>query len=59
MTWLLVHKNQNNAEKGKALVDFLSWGMKEGQTYAESLLYAPLPKSLTSRVQKAIDSIKY
>ncbi|MFA5098183.1 MAG: phosphate ABC transporter substrate-binding protein PstS [Candidatus Margulisiibacteriota bacterium] len=59
MTWILVHKNQKDAEKGKALVDFLSWAMKEGQTYAEGLLYAPLPKSLTARVQKAIDGIKY
>ena len=59
MTWILVHKNQKDAEKGKALVDFLSWAMKEGQTYAESLLYAPLPKSLTARVEKAIDGIKY
>ena len=57
LTWLLVHKNQKNSEKGAALKNFLTWSMNEGQKYASELYYAPLPGSLNARVLKAIDSI--
>ena len=31
MTWLLVYEKQKDAEKGKKLVQFLDWMMRDGQ----------------------------
>ena len=59
MTWLLVHKNQKDTAKGKTLVDFLKWSLTDGQKYAADLYYAPLPKSLQSKVLKTINTITY
>ena len=42
-TYILVYKNQKDAAKGKALVDFLWWGIHDGESFAKELLYAPLP----------------
>ncbi len=49
-TWILIYGEQPDPVKGKALVDFLWWAVHDGQKYAPTLLYAPLPKSLVSRV---------
>ncbi len=57
-TWLLVYKNQSNKEKGAALVDFLKWMLKDGQTMAESLGYVPLPENVNAMVSQAITKIK-
>jgi phosphate transport system substrate-binding protein len=58
-TWLLVHKEQKDAVKGKALVDFLKWSLSDGQKYAEALLYSPLPENLQAKVMDTIKSISY
>jgi phosphate transport system substrate-binding protein len=42
-TYILVYKNQKDAAKGKALVDFLWWGIHDGESFAKELQYAPLP----------------
>src|SRR5689334_310222 len=34
-TYILVYKEQKNAAKGKALVDFLWWGLHEGEAFAK------------------------
>lgn len=57
MTWLLVHKNQKNEEKGMAMKSMLTWCMDQGQQYASSLYYAPLPEKLISKVKSRIDEI--
>ena len=56
-TYLLVWKNMPDADKGAKLVKFLHWAETGGQSYAEPLSYAPLPKSLVHKVQAKIDSI--
>lgn len=58
-TFLLVYKNQTNAAKGKALVDFLKWAVTDGQSYAAGLYYAPLPKAIVAVDENAIKAIKY
>jgi phosphate transport system substrate-binding protein len=58
-TWLLVYQNQTNPAKGKALVDFLKWMYKDGESSAASLNYAALPENVVARVLKAVDTIKY
>ena len=42
-TWALVYQEQADEAKGRALVSFLWWAMRDGQVYARDLNYAPLP----------------
>jgi phosphate transport system substrate-binding protein len=58
-TWLLIYEQQKDATKGKKLVEFLKWAMKDGEPMAKDLQYAPLPTSLQERVLKRISEIKY
>ena len=58
MTWLLVHKNQKNAEKGEAIKKMLLWCMDKGQKYAANLYYAPLPEALIGKVKAKINAIE-
>ena len=57
-TWLLVYQHGKDKKKTAALVKFLKWAMKDGQKYAEGLLYAPLPKSVVKLCDKKIASVK-
>jgi phosphate transport system substrate-binding protein len=57
-TWLLVYEQQKDPAKGKKLVEFLKWAVKDGEKMATDLQYAPLPDSLQQRVLKRIDEIK-
>ena len=56
-TWLLVYKDQADAQKGEALVHFLWWAEHEGQKLAPALDYAPLPKPLVARIEKTLQSM--
>jgi len=58
-TWLLVYEQQLNPEKGRKIVEFLKWAMKEGETMAPQLDYAPLPPALNKRVLAEIGGIRY
>ncbi len=54
-TWLLLYQNQNDARKGKALVDLVTWGLHDGQAEGKALDYAPLPPNM---VQLETDRLK-
>ncbi|HJP93799.1 MAG TPA: phosphate ABC transporter substrate-binding protein PstS [Pyrinomonadaceae bacterium] len=56
-TYILVYKNQKDAGKGKALVDFLWWGIHDGEGYAKELEYAPLPADVVKRTEAKINSV--
>lgn len=56
-TWILIYADQADPVKGKALVEFLWWAVHDGQKYAPTLLYAPLPKSLVARVERTLKSV--
>lgn len=56
-TYILVYKQQKDAAKGKALVDFLWWGIHDGENYAKELQYAPLPADIVKRAEGKISSI--
>jgi phosphate transport system substrate-binding protein len=58
-TWLLVYQQQRDAEKGRKIVEFLKWAMKEGEDNAPQLDYAPLPPDLSKRVLAEIGGIRY
>ncbi|HET9477788.1 MAG TPA: phosphate ABC transporter substrate-binding protein PstS, partial [Pyrinomonadaceae bacterium] len=56
-TYILVYKDQKDATKGKALVDFLWWGIHEGESFAKELHYAPLPADIVTRAEGKIKLI--
>jgi phosphate transport system substrate-binding protein len=56
-TYILVYKNQKDTAKGKVLVDFLWWGIHDGESYAKDLQYAPLPADIVKRAEAKISSI--
>jgi len=58
-TYILVYKEQKDAAKGKTLVDFLWWGIHDGESYARDLQYAPLPKEIVTRAEAKINSITF
>lgn len=58
-TYILVYKEQRDAVKGKALVDFLWWAIHDGERYTRSLHYAPLPPEIVKRVEEKINSITH
>jgi phosphate transport system substrate-binding protein len=57
-TWLLVPARIQDAQKRKAITEFLRWMLGDGQKLAEPLGYAPLPKSLAARELKLIPTIQ-
>jgi len=56
-TYILVYKNQKDAGKGKAIVDFLWWGIHDGERFAKELLYAPLPPDVVKKAETKINSV--
>jgi phosphate transport system substrate-binding protein len=56
-TYILAYKDQKDAVKGKVLVDFLWWGIHEGEQFAKDLQYAPLPAEIVKRAEEKINSI--
>src|SRR5215208_2317399 len=56
-TYILVYKDQKDAAKGKAVVDFLWWGIHDGESHAKELQYAPLPADIVKRAEAKISSV--
>src|SRR5258708_16651111 len=56
-TYILVYKAQPDEVKGKALIDFLWWGIHDGEKFAKDLQYAPLPDEIIKRAEAKINSI--
>jgi phosphate transport system substrate-binding protein len=56
-TYILVYKNQKDAAKGKALVDFLWWGIHDGENFGKELQYAPLPADVVKKAETKINSV--
>jgi phosphate transport system substrate-binding protein len=58
-TYVLVYKEQKDATKGKALVDFLWWGIHEGQqvTKDPQYPYAALPPQIVEKASAMLNSI--
>ncbi len=56
-TYILAYRAQPDAVKGKVLVDFLWWGIHDGEKFAKDLQYAPLPAEIVKRAEVKINSI--
>jgi phosphate transport system substrate-binding protein len=57
-TWLLIPSQFQDANKKKAIVDFLGWMLKDGQGMTAPLTFAALPKEVVAKETKAIAKIK-
>ena len=56
-TYILVYKDQKDAAKGKGIVDFLWWGVHDGEAFAKPLQYAPLPADIVKRAEAKINAV--
>ncbi|MSV34650.1 MAG: phosphate ABC transporter substrate-binding protein PstS [Bryobacterales bacterium] len=57
-TWLLIPEKISDATKKKAIKDFLTWMLADGQKMAAALSYAELPKAVLAKEQKALARIQ-
>ena len=57
-TWILIYQNQPDAEKGRKLVEFLRWAMREGDASAAALDYAPLPAEMDARLEQKLQTVQ-
>ena len=53
-TYVLLYKEQTDAAKAKALVDFLWWAVHDGQKTTTELDYAPLPADVVKAIEKTL-----
>ncbi|MEA2344137.1 MAG: phosphate transport system substrate-binding protein, partial [Thermoanaerobaculia bacterium] len=57
-TWLLLYEHPKDAARGKAMVDFVKWAITDGQKFAPSLGYAPLPQPVVAKEMQALGKIQ-
>jgi phosphate transport system substrate-binding protein len=57
-TWLLIPTQIKDAAKKRVIVDFLKWMLKDGQGFAEGLLYSQLPAPVIAKERAAIAKVK-
>jgi phosphate transport system substrate-binding protein len=50
-TFIMIHKDQPEAAKGKAVLDFFAWAFKNGSDTAKELHYVVLPDSVVKMVE--------
>ena len=58
-TYALAYQVQSDGPKGKALVEFLYWGLTTGQAAEGPLDYVALPSQLATKAIAAVDSITF
>ncbi len=56
-TYVLLHAQQKDARKGKALVDFLGWALSDGQKLAGDLHYAALPAAVAEKARRKVAAV--
>jgi len=57
-SWLLLSRKYDDAAKLKALKDFVTYGLTEGQSYAIALGYIPLPEAVVAKANAALSTIE-
>jgi phosphate transport system substrate-binding protein len=57
-TWLLIPEKFSEPAKRNAIKGFVKWMLVDGQSYAEALSYARLPKEVVSKEVKALDKVQ-
>ncbi len=57
-TWLLLYKKYTDAAKLKALQDFVTYGLIDGQKFAGELGYIPLPAAVVEKSKAALATVQ-
>ena len=57
-TWLLIPEKMKDPEKAKVMKDFVKWALTTGQTMAEPLTYAKLPKEVIAKEEKTLAKVQ-
>ena len=57
-TWLLIPAKFSDNSKRDAIKGFVSWMLNDGQSFAEALSYARLPKEVVAKEKKALANIQ-
>ncbi|HVJ56885.1 MAG TPA: phosphate ABC transporter substrate-binding protein PstS [Terrimicrobiaceae bacterium] len=55
-TWLLLYKKYSDAAKLKALQEFITYGLTDGQKFSNELGYIPLPAAVVEKSKAALAS---
>jgi phosphate transport system permease protein/phosphate transport system substrate-binding protein len=62
-SYLLLYKelstNINSMEKAQALAQFVNWAITDGQQFASTLHYVPLPDSVVQHNQQTLRSLTF
>lgn len=58
-TYAILYQKQKDGPKGKAVVDFLNWGLTTGQADEVPLDYVPLPAALVTKCIAALKTVTY
>lgn len=58
-TYFLVYQEARDWAKGEALAKFLWWAVHEGQAFAATLDYAPLPAPVVERIEQRLRSLTF
>jgi phosphate transport system substrate-binding protein len=56
--WAVLYAKPANANKGKAVVEFLRWCVHDGQKIVSDMHYAPLPDALVQKVEERLKGAK-
>jgi phosphate transport system substrate-binding protein len=57
-SWLLVPSKIQDSNKRKAIVDFLTWALTDGQNLTQQVAYARLPAGVASKELAAVSQIQ-
>ncbi len=57
--YILLYKDQPDETVGRTLVDFLTWGINDGQRFAQPLYYSPLPEGMVRRASAKIAQVSF
>ena len=57
-TWMLLYQHPSDHRRGSAILEFLKWALNDGQKFAPSLGYAPLPQPVVAKEMQALLKIQ-
>ncbi len=57
-TYILMHKEQPDAAKGKEILKFFDWAFKQGSQMAKDLHYVPMPEKVVKMVEDSWKEVK-
>ncbi len=57
--YVILYKEQTDERIGQTLVDFLTWGINDGQRFAQPLYYSPLPAGMVKRASAKIALVSF